>query len=127
MLSLPPVPAGIQMLRLGGAEERLLRQYPDLPMDLKQCPTCSGKEHFRWKGPDGQPADFECDCIGQVMMNRWFLHCGIDLSYQRLGWDDLTGTDEGAQEECLAYAANVVENVAAGQGMIPWRADTGPG
>lgn len=34
----------------------------------------------------------ECGCIGQWIMYRYFLHCGIGIAYQRLGWEDYIGS-----------------------------------
>jgi len=88
MLKLPPNPKGIRVLK-GWESDRLKLLVPNpekLPPTWKQCITCKGKRTFKWYDDNGEIGDFECDCIGQWVMHRYFLYNGIGVNLQRIGW-----------------------------------------
>lgn len=91
--SLLPLPAAIRTL--SNEESRHLEaRYPDLPRDPEHCPTCHGKKTFDWYDvqSDGSRSSavitYDCPCEEQWILNRYLLHCGIGIAYQRLSWDD---------------------------------------
>lgn len=125
MFDMPPLPKGITTL-INAESERLDRKYPDLPADPRQCLTCGGAECFRWWDryvPDRDPANpdvvvYNCPCVDQWILNRYLLYHGIEVFYQRLGWDDLTDAEPAAVEAVQGYLADLDRNKQAGIGFI---------
>lgn len=121
MLELPSLPSGVRILSDEEAA-RLKRLRPDLPMSLGDCITCKGAKTFRWFDPilvDGVRlvADWKCNCEDQWILHRWFLHCGIDKTYQRLSWEDVSA-EPGAVAKVKDYLAHSDAYVEAGCGLI---------
>jgi hypothetical protein len=93
-LKLPPNPKGIRVLQSWESDRlKLLFPNPDkLPPTYKECITCGGTKEFKWfdfenmKNDFVPIADYECDCIGQWVLHRYFLYNGIGTELQRLGW-----------------------------------------
>src|SRR5690349_4060130 len=114
MLRLDPNPPTIRPLTM---DERayLMAEHPDLPPSAEQCPTCRGKGRFRWRDPDGEPADFECDCVGQWQLHRYLLHCGLGLSHQRMTWRDVDTIPDPVLAAVFEYHQNAEAYVSAGR------------
>ena len=126
LLALPPNPSGIRTL-LQDEATRLKEQHPSLPPTPKQCPTCAGKERFRWLDGDGQVAEYQCDCVGQWVLHRYLLHCGIGKKYQRLSWADVQTVPAPVQVQALEYAERVEDHIDSGYGLILRGETTGTG
>jgi len=85
------------------------------------CLTCRGKKTFRWWATDTRPSEiveYECRCVDQWIMYRYFEHCGIPLGYQRLGWGDATHMDSAAASIIFDYVGEADARVAAGWGLF---------
>lgn len=108
-LSLPP---GVRTLTDPEAD-RLKAMHPGLK-GPDNCITCGGTKTFEW--PKGTVND--CRCIVQYVLHRYFLHCGVGLRYQRLGWNDTDNINPAVQMKVLDYAENAEANVRAGLGLI---------
>ena len=93
LLKLPPNPEGIRVLT-SIESDRLKLNFTDpkkLPPSYKQCITCKGKREFKWYNPnaygDMDPFGiYECPCVEQWVMHRYFLYNGIGLNLMRIGW-----------------------------------------
>jgi len=69
--------------------EYLERSVPDYKKFVAYgCPTCRGKGTFLT--PNGE---VECDCAEQLMLYKHYTNANIGLNYQRLSWEDYTGSD----------------------------------
>jgi DNA replication protein DnaC len=97
MYELPERPLGIRTL-LNDESERLTKLH-GREYTVDHCVTCAGKRTLKWWNPDDlaafvdepRVAVYECRCIDQWVMYRYFLHSGIGLHYQKLGWYDAMG------------------------------------
>lgn len=89
--------------------ERLLAEHPHLEEDI--CPTCRGKETFRWQG-----ADVDCICSEQKRLHRRYLHAGIGTTYQRLSWADVHF--DLVNSPVTDYLDNIEDYVARGMGLL---------
>jgi DNA replication protein DnaC len=119
MRTLPSVPDTIPVLSSIDSDW-IKSKYQGLSSDLAKCVTCRGRGTFRWRGPDGEPADWRCDCPGQFKLHRYMLSCGIDLHYQRLGWDDVDGIPVDVMTTIDKYIQNFDNYIAGGIGMLLW-------
>lgn len=106
--------------------ERLDEAMPGIP-SVKHCITCGGSKVFLWKDPQGRPAEYDCPCIDQRIMHRYFLHCGLDVLYHRLGWDDADQVDKAVMDRALAYTEHIDAHIRTGQGLILRGKQTGTG
>jgi len=125
-LKLPPNPKGIRILK--GAESDLLKKlYPDpkrLPPSWRQCITCKGTHEFKWydrdriEGNSFATAEYECDCVSQWVLHRYFLYNGIGVNLQRIGWINCV-SDESARRTVQSYLMdqNLDWNVEQGTGL----------
>ena len=98
MNHLPPLPAGVRILR---DEEfhRVLDEDSSLPDGPHDCPTCGGSGTFRYWGrvePDVVQA-YECPCAEQWMARVYLRHCGLGIMQQRWAWHDLGIRDQDPQ------------------------------
>lgn len=59
----------------------------------------------------------ECGCVGQWIMYRYFLHCGIGLQYQRLGWEDYQGPASNV-DAIKEWKKHYEWNVRSGIGLV---------
>jgi DNA replication protein DnaC len=107
--------------------ERLNSTNPGIPKSPKNCITCGGNKTFRWRGLDGQPVDYECNCIDQWIMHRYFHHCGLGTLYQRYSWTDARSVDSKVMDEVLEYSSHIEAYVRTGRGLILRGAKTGTG
>jgi len=87
------------------------------------CLTCGDAKKFTT--PNGD--EVECDCVAQWILYHWLLNAGIDKSYQRLDWGDLTHVNATALQTTGDYLYNLEYNVRVGRGLIYWSKDTGTG
>lgn len=123
MLTLPPLREGIRAL-LNDESDRLERHYPDLPDSPQECGTCGGSGSFLWWGRYKNPpepdrvAEYECPCVDQWLMSRYFLYHGIETVYQRMGLDDLFGVEPGAMAQVAEYLKNFDRYKRSGIGLI---------
>jgi hypothetical protein len=119
MLKLPPNPKGIRVLQDWESERlRLLVPNPEkLPPTWKQCITCKGARTFNWYDDNDEIGEYECDCIGQWVLHRYFLYSGIGVNLQRIGW-----------RHCHAdpHAASQVQNYLL-ERNIGWHMEQGTG
>ncbi len=119
MLTLPSLPPGIRTLT--DEEAMALRvEYPpsDLPPNPANCITCRGTKKFTWYTTGRvETAEYECPCIDQWILHRFFLNSNVGLSYQRLGWDDVVA-EPGAVAKVQDYLTNVDGYLNAGYGLI---------
>ena len=128
---LPPNPPACRSLTDPEAD-RLRSQHSKLWSNPnKTCETClkelkGGETTFRaWVGTE--IVTFDCACVEQWRLHRWFLHSGIDKRYQRFSWDDTTHVNTNAQMAVLGYAADSAAMVNHGEGMTLWSKDKGTG
>lgn len=105
----------------------LKEMYPGMPPTLAQCITCGGTKTFRWKALDGHVVDYDCNCVDQRIMHRYFTVCGLGLRYQRLGWQDATGVDDTVMAEAIDYVDHMGAYMRTGRGLILRGATTGTG
>lgn len=91
--------------------ERLLRDYPHLCRP-GHCPTCNDTKVYRWQGQE-----HECLCAEQKRLLVRYLHAGIGLTYQRLGWTDV-GFDLSQYPQLTDYLDNAPAYVSRGVGLI---------
>jgi len=105
-LKLLPNPKGIRVLQTWESNRlKLLVPNPEkLPPTWKQCITCKGKREFKWYDPNDSSSvvDYECDCIGQWVLHRYFLYNGIGINLQRIGWQNCIA-NETAQRGVKNY------------------------
>lgn len=117
---LPPLPVAIRTLT-DEESTALARRHPDLSPSPERCPTCRGHKTFRWYafGDSGERiadiADYECPCDDQWILNRYLLHCGIGLNYQRYAWDDYIAPKPG---DVLDWLVDADAYVNAGFGFV---------
>lgn len=114
-----PNPKGVRVLK-GWESDRLKLLVPNpekLPPTWKQCITCKGKREFKWYDENDSVAEYECDCIGQWVMHRYFLYNGIGVNLQRIGWRNCQAP-ESAQRQVKNYLDE--RNIA-------WHMDQGTG
>lgn len=100
---------------------RLTSLMPTLARSPEECPTCGGDETFRWWDLERDSVvDWQCDCIGQWRLNRFFQHGGVGLAYQRLAWDDIEPGDgtSAALDFVLDYLANAEHMIRSGLGIV---------
>ena len=103
-LKLPPNPKGIKVLQ-GWESDRLKLLVPNpekLPPTWKQCITCKGARTFNWYDDNEEIAEYECDCISQWVLHRYFLYSGIGVNLQRIGWRHC-GADAAAKGQVQNY------------------------
>lgn len=122
MLQLPDRPAAIRTLSNEEAD-RLDAVYPNSPTP-DRCVTCGGAKKFLWWTPEATRKDtvditeYECNCVDQWVLYRHFLHCGIGLHYQRIGWMDV----EGLTPETLVVVQEFLQDpdpwLRIGSGLI---------
>lgn len=122
MEKLPPLPKGIKMLTTVESE-RLNAMYPRkphiLPPSPEECPLCKGTKQFKWYDAANNVAQYQCSCIDQWIMHRYFMYRGLNRRYQTLGWRDFVG-DPFAKEAAQAYIANMDSLFNAGVGLYLW-------
>lgn len=119
--TLPEPPVTIRPLT--DDQSNWLRQrYPDLAYTPDKCITCGGKKTFRWYAPGSRDevVTYDCPCPDQFLLHRAFLHSGIGVNFQRLGWDDFTHIDPAHKETVADYLANNDNYVRAGIGLIAY-------
>lgn len=93
------------------------------PSARKTCVTCLGEREFLWYTKDRDPESLDtytCSCDDQFLLYRRFLHCGVNLTYQRLGWDDFTYIPSDAVEFAGDYLEHSDRYVSAGMGVLLW-------
>ena len=92
---LPPLPTTSSWRLTTVDQDRLDRRYK-LSYSVKNCITCEGAKTFRWwsQVDSSQIATYDCNCVDQFKMHRYFLAHGVPINYQQLGWDDILGADE---------------------------------
>lgn len=121
MLALPSLPPSIRPLS-NPDYLRLHARYPSMPRNPggPTCITCRGAQTFKWFDGNQRDivADFECDCTGQWALHHALLNANVGLTYQRLGWADMTATEQGALDKCRSYLATSDAYVRAGVGLI---------
>jgi len=120
MLRQPDLPAGVRIL--GNTESgRLKAKHPQLSSDpFTGCITCHDRRSYRWYLPGSrtQVGEYECECADQWVAHRAMLSANIGLTYQRLSWMDLTGTEPAAIDMAQGYLESAEAYVAAGVGLI---------
>lgn len=112
---------------------RLRQQHPSLwESPHTSCITChfetTGEKTFLWWNDERtEPVEWECNCIAQWIMHRYFLHHGIGKNYQRLGWDDAVAVPAETQLQILNYLDKASTYVERGVNMILHSPDAGTG
>ncbi len=117
--TLPPVPPKIGTLTTEQSH-RLNATYPGLPT-VKNCITCRGTKTFRWYVPISERTEvgeYTCDCAGQFILHRRFLHAGVHETYQRLGWADFEHIPDDAVEMATEYLGHADQFVSSGFGLV---------
>lgn len=124
LLKLPDNPKGIRVLQTVESD-RLKLNFPDrkkLPPSWKECITCKGERQFKWYNPNAYgDADrfgmYECNCIQQWVMHRYFLYNGVGLNLQRIGWMHCVA-DQSARKLVQDYLQD---------GNLDWNMERGTG
>lgn len=114
---------------------RLREQFPDLWNDPSEsCITClfhtrpDRVKTFRWYNADhSEIVDWNCNCIDQWRLHRWFLHHGINKAYQRLGWMDAIDVPASVQAAALDYVDNAPLYVERGLNLLLTSPNAGSG
>lgn len=117
-LELPPLPEGIRALTNSESEHVRREDARRWPSPAK-CQTCMATGSFRWYAPQSRTevVEYNCRCEDQWELYRYFLHAGIGLGYQRLGWPDVSlSADKFAG--VLRWMDNCDVLIRAGQGML---------
>ncbi len=98
--------------------ERLREEYPDLATPAR-CITCRGEGAFKWRSKADSTTymTYVCNCIEQWALHVYLLHCGIDLSYQRLSWQDCEA-EPAAVDLVQRYLEHADDYVSAGCGLV---------
>lgn len=117
MLKLPPMPPGIRVLN-NAERASMLARYPNAPATPRNCPTCHGTKSFLWYNAKREPAEYECSCTEQWLMNRYFLWSGIPDVYQRLHFSDGTALGDSDKEMTAAYYGRAENYVDRGRGLL---------
>ena len=132
LAKLPINPRGIRVLK-SIETERLKANWPDsakLPPSPKQCITCKGTKTFKWLDPDSltSTVEYECPCIDQWIMHRFFLYNGIGLNYQRIGWVACYA-DTVAKQAVHNYLSDrfLANNLEVGNGLFLYNKGRGTG
>lgn len=115
MEQLPPLPKGIRILKPIEAETLGHGVW----RSPKECQTCKGAKTFRYYSlvNPNEVVDFECPCVDQWIMHRYFTYHGIGMRYQRLGWRDGKGVSQTAMFSVLSYLDNIEQHLAEGTGL----------
>jgi hypothetical protein len=119
--SLPPLPLSIGTMT--DAQSAVVNQHYTKAMStVERCLTCGGAKTFCWYDV-ANPASteiltYDCPCIDQYRLSRWFWHSGVTIRYQRLGWRDLFRTEFVGFETYADYLANANAYVRAGLGLV---------
>jgi DNA replication protein DnaC len=70
---------------------------------------------------------YQCNCIDQWVMHRYFLHSGLQLLYQRYSWTDARSVDGKVMDDVLDYFTHIEGYMRIGRGLILRGATTGTG
>ena len=93
---------------------RVYDRHPEMSSDPQEwCPTCGTTGTYRWQGKEHQ-----CDCVLQLQLFKHYCASGIDLDYQRLGWDDLEVQTNGATDAFVEYTQNLDKYASQGFGVL---------
>lgn len=119
MERLPELPKSIRILK--PMESEMLRAVGAgnnwrTPED---CQTCGGTGYYRWYSATEiwEVVEWECNCVDQWIMFRYFLSNGIWPRYQRLGWRDAHSVDPDALKAVFEYATKSDDHAARGTGL----------
>lgn len=116
MFRFDPIPPTIRTLT-DIERERVMRTFSGLPSTMEDCPTCRSKKTYRsWQF--GEVVTVECNCRDQFVMQKFFLHIGIESMYQRLSWHDARHVETAAQALALKYAERIDSYLNAGIGLL---------
>jgi hypothetical protein len=110
MQTLPLLPAHVQLLT-DADNERLEREFPDLPVSSADCMTCHGRKTFLSYPPGVSYApgleleigieEYECNCYDQFVLQRYLLNAGVGRWLAQQRWADAAigrrGRAEGDQ------------------------------
>lgn len=96
----------------------MLARYPNTSNDPRHCPTCKGKERFLWYDDDEKPAEYECSCVDQWKMHRYFLWSGIPHNYQRLRLKDGTALSPADNALLAKYWGRAETYLDHGRGLL---------
>lgn len=92
----------------------------------KNCLTCKNAKYFTIR-INGELVTCECNCREQGMLARLMHRGNIGDTFQRYGWDHVTGVQPEALTEVLDYMENAQPYIDSGIGMILWSPNTGTG
>ena len=120
LLQAPPLPPSIRTLR-NEEFDRLHDRYPRLSKTPKKgCITCGDTGEYRWWTDEKRTevGTWKCDCNSQWLLNHYLLNANIGLTYQRLGWADMTRAETGAMDKVFSYMERAEAYVRSGVGLI---------
>ena len=105
--------------------DRLNARYPRkpkiLPPSPDECLVCQGTKQFQWYSQTNpnEVVTYDCNCIDQWIMHRYFMYRGLNRRYQTLGWRDFVG-DPAARQVVQEYIASMDSLFNAGIGLYLW-------
>lgn len=117
---LPPLDYSKTNWRLTPEQNDRLNRRFNLRWSVKDCITCGGKKTFKWYAPNSKHQEivtYDCNCIDQHKMHRYFLYHGIPVENQRMGWEDAVGLDNDFIEFLDDYFTRREDYVHSGTGL----------
>jgi DNA replication protein DnaC len=117
-MKLPALPPTVRALT-NAESDRLKKTYSSLHT-IENCLTCRGKKQFLWYTDESrtQTTNWECDCVSQWMLHRFYLNSGIGLTYQRYSWEDARYVNKDNLERVIEYLDSADEFVDVGYGLL---------
>ncbi len=91
---LPPLPRTCTWRLTPEKNERLNARF-NLRWSVDNCITCGGKGTFQWyaTGSRTEVVTYDCNCVDQYKLHRYFLYHGVPVENQRMSWEDAQGLD----------------------------------
>ena len=121
MEQLPELPKSIRILKPIEAEFLSATAVGRKWRTPKDCLICKGTKSFKWYSSRPNESetvvDWECNCVDQWIMHRYFLVHGIPLLYQQLGLRDTKSVNRDALLSVLTYLENAVDHLDSGTGL----------
>jgi DNA replication protein DnaC len=117
-MKLPLLPPTVRTLTTAESD-RLKKTYSSLH-NIEGCVTCKGDKKFLWYQDESrsQVAEWECDCVNQWILHRFYLNSGIGLTYQRYSWEDARYVSQQNLEEVIDYLDTSEQFVDMGYGLL---------
>lgn len=121
MLPLPPNPPHVRVpsdneLRFGATYAALSVHWRE-----EECETCLGQKSFRmWSGIplSSEVVEYECDCVEQMMLDRWLGVRGLGKNLRRRGFNDMAWVDKDTRAALAPWTQSTAEMVRYLPGLM---------